>query len=97
MNAPFKHPAIHSNFLPTHLDHLDWSDQQPGETRKPGTFRSIDLLLLLIRQSVSWIARRHRRHTAVQALNDHYLKDIGLDRDQILSSVEKAEVAGKPA
>ena len=37
-------------------------------------------------------ADRHKRRTAIrklQALNDHYLKDIGLDRSEIVSSIEE--------
>lgn len=99
MNAPFKRPAIDGNFRPTHLDHLDWSALHSDRTRDADPLRLIDVPEYLVRRGIGWLARWRRRRSAVialQALNDHYLNDIGLDRDQIESAVKNAETGGKP-
>jgi len=56
-----------------------------------GALRRVNGLEAAVRQSVGWISRWRQRRSAIrklQALNDHYLKDIGLDRSEIVSSVE---------
>ena len=52
-------------------------------------------------RNLGWISRWRQRRTAIrelQALSDHYLTDIGLDRSQIVSTVEDIiETGGQPA
>ncbi len=45
-----------------------------------------------VRRSVDWISHWRQRRTGthkLQALNDHYLADFGLERSQIVSTVEE--------
>jgi len=54
-----------------------------------------------LRRTRGRISRWRRRRIGIrkfQALNDHYLTDIGLDRSQIVSKVEEIiETGGQPA
>ena len=46
----------------------------------------------LARQTAGWISRWCRRRAdarKLQALSDHYLRDVGLDRSQIVSPFER--------
>ena len=49
-----------------------------------------------LRRLVAEISRWRRRHAAIrqlQALNDHYLADIGLERDRIVPTIERLSEA----
>ena len=51
-----------------------------------------------VRRSAGWIALWRRRRAAnleLRTLNDHYLRDIGLDRRQIVSPIEEIVEAGR--
>ena len=68
------------------------SDQQIDGIQGIGTFRLINCVELAIRRSARWIAHWRQRRIAIgklQALNDHYLKDIGLDRSEIVWSAKE--------
>ncbi len=63
--------------------------------------RLVNGLESAVRRSVGGISRWRRRRTAIrelQALSDHHLTDIGLDRSQIVSTVEEIiETGGQTA
>ena len=62
-----------------------------------GTVRLIKGLESAVRHCADGISRWRRRRTAIrelQALSDHYLTDVGLERSQIVSTVEKMIAAG---
>lgn len=66
--------------------------QQTHADRNQGAsvLRLINSLKSALRWCVGWILCWHQRSTAIrelQALNDHYLKDIGLERSEIVRSV----------
>lgn len=55
------------------------------------TLWPVDLLKSMLGCLVCWISRWRRRRVAIrqlQALNDHYLADLGLDRSQLAAGVE---------
>jgi uncharacterized protein YjiS (DUF1127 family) len=55
------------------------------------TFRLINGLESIVRRCVGRISHWRERHIMIrklQALNEHYLKDIGLERSEIISMVE---------
>ena len=57
-----------------------------------GALRLINGLKSAVRRSAGGISRWRRRRKAIrelQALSDHYLADIGLDRSQIVSTIEE--------
>ena len=57
-----------------------------------GTLRLITGLRSAVRRAVAGISRWRQRRRAIrelQALSDHYLTDIGLDRSRIVSTVEQ--------
>ncbi len=90
MNAHFNYPDLNNNFKQTHLERPVRADRQIDKIRNVGALRLVKVLASSIRQGVGrisrWIERRSAIHT-LQALNDHYLKDIGMVRSQIVSSV----------
>jgi uncharacterized protein YjiS (DUF1127 family) len=63
--------------------------------------RLVNGLESAVRRSVGGISRWRQRRTAIrelQALSDHHLTGIGLDRSQIVSTVEEIiETGGQPA
>lgn len=89
MTANYEPPNLGSSFQQAHAD-------RPG--REIDGIPSIRALRLVnglesaVRRSVGGISRWRRRRTLIrklQALSDHYLTDIGLDRSQIVSTVEE--------
>ena len=90
MNAYYELPNLGSSFQQAHADRTE----RPG--RQINAILSIGVLRLVngsaLRRSLGWISLWRRRRTAIrelQALSDHHLADIGLDRSQIVSTVEK--------
>ena len=74
-------------------DHSERRDRAIGRLLKIGARRLVNWSISAFR----WIALWHRRSTTareLQYLNDHYLKDIGLDRAQVASSVDEIIDAG---
>jgi len=81
-----------------------WPKQRGCRTgRNPSirALRLVDVLASAVRRSVRVISRWRRRRAAIRelrALNDHYLRDIGLDRSRIVSTVEEIlETGDRPA
>ncbi len=85
------------------LPHLGSSVQQAhtDRSKRPGrridgipsfrTFRLVNDLESALRRNVDGFSRRRQRRRAIrelQGLSDHDLTDIGLDRSQIVSTVE---------
>ncbi len=64
------------------------------------TGRTVNAVRRLVRRCVDLILQWHARRAAIrelQGLNDHYLKDIGLERSQIASAVDAiTEKGGHP-
>jgi uncharacterized protein YjiS (DUF1127 family) len=90
-----KYPNLISSFQQA----LAVSPEQPGcqidGIPCVGVLRLANCLKSAVRRSVGWIYRRHQRRTAIrklQALNDHFLKDIGPDRAEIVLYVEEVMV-----
>ncbi len=65
-----------------------------------GASRLVNGLVWAVRRSVGGISRWRHRRTAIrelQALSEHYLTDIGLERSQIVSTVDEIiETGGRP-
>ena len=99
MNAYYELPNPGSGFQQAHADRTE----RPG--RRIDRILSIGALRLVngsaLRRSVGGISRWRQRRTAIrelQALSDHHLTDIGLDRSRIVSTVEEIiESGGQPA
>jgi uncharacterized protein YjiS (DUF1127 family) len=90
MNAYYELPNPGSGFQQAHTDRSERPGRQVNAILGIGTLRQINGSAL--RRSLDWISLWFRRRTAVrelQALSDHHLADIGLDRSQIVSTVEK--------
>lgn len=75
---------------------------RPGRSGSPGLHLTTRLasgasrkaggLELAVQWSIRFVRRWHRRRAAIrvlESLSDHYLRDIGLDRSQITSRVER--------
>lgn len=90
-----------------HAGRPNWSNRPERPARQIDGILSISALRLVkgvasvVRRSGGVIFRWYQRHTAnreLRALSDHYLKDIGLDRSQIVSPFEETiEPGGQPA
>jgi uncharacterized protein YjiS (DUF1127 family) len=89
MNPCNKHPKLDSGFQQTYANRPERQiDGIPGI----GALRLFNGLKSAVRRSVGWISRWHQRRTLIRkllALNDHNLKDIGLERSDIASYVEE--------
>lgn len=97
MTAHFKHHTFTSSFKPTHLGRVERPDHQASRSHGIGS-QLIVFLESAVRRNVGRIARWYQRRSAIfalQALNDHYLKDIGLDRSGIVASVGEAARDGR--
>ena len=101
MRPHYKHSDLGSSFQQTHTDRPGWPGPRIDEIPGIGALRLINGLESIVRRSVDWFSRWRQRRTAIrelQALNDHYLKDIGLDRSHIVTSVEEIhETRGQTA
>ena len=66
-----------------------------------GALALVNGLESAVRRKLGGISRWRQRRTAIrelQALSDHHLTDIGLDRSRIVSTVEQIiETGGQPA
>ncbi len=70
----------------------DRSGRQLDGIPSIGALRLVSCLKSSVLHGVDWISRWHHRRIGIrklQALNDHYLKDIGLDRSEVVSYVEE--------
>ena len=89
MNPNNVHPNLRSNFQQALTERPGRQiDGIPGI----GALRLVNCVESAIRWSAGWISRWRRRRIGIrkfQALNDHYLKDIGLDRSEIVWSVKE--------
>jgi len=57
-----------------------------------------DVRRMWLLQLIDWVSDRYHRRVLIrqlQNLNDHYLKDIGLERDEIVSYVKGISMSGK--
>ncbi len=89
MNPYYELPNLGSGFQQAHAER---TGRQIDEISSIGVLRLVNGLESAVRRSVGWMSRWRQRRVAVrelQGLNDHQLKDIGLDRSQIVSAVEK--------
>ena len=87
MNSYSELPNLGSGFRQTHA----------GRLERPGRWRLVKGLESALRQGIRGISRWRQRRSAIrelQALSDHHLADIGLDRAQIVSVVE--EIQARP-
>ena len=92
MNTNNEHPNLGSCFQQAHADRPERPGRLTDRISSIGALRLVSGLESVISWSVGGISRWRHRRTAIcklQALNDHYLKDIGLDRSEIVSSVEE--------
>ncbi len=101
MNAYYELSNPGSSFQQAHADRTERPGRQINAILSIGALRQVISLDSALRRSLGWISRWRRRRTAIrelQALSDHHLADIGLDRSQIVSTVEKnIETGGQPA
>lgn len=84
VNPYCKHPNLGSNFQQAHSDRPKRPDRQINGIPSIGALRLVN--------GPESVARWHNRRPAIrkpQPLNDHYLKDIGLNRSEIVSSAEE--------
>ena len=73
--------------------------RQIGGLPSIGAWRLVNGLVSALRRAVGAVSRWRRRRGAIrmlQALSDHHLRDIGLDRSQIMSRVEVTTETGDP-
>jgi len=101
MNPYYELPKLGSNFQQAHADRPQRPDRQIDGFPSIWALRLVNGLELAVRRSFGWISRWRQRRTTIrklQALSDHYLLDIGLDRPQIVSTVEETSKTGsRPA
>jgi uncharacterized protein YjiS (DUF1127 family) len=89
MNPYYELPNLGSSFQQAHADR---PGRQIDRLLSIGALRLVNGLGSAVRRSVGVISRWRQRRTAIrelQALSDHQLTDIGLDRSQIVSTVEE--------
>ena len=98
--------AMNRYYEPHHLGsssqqpHIDWPeplDRQIDGIPGVGALRLANGLESAVRWSIGRISRWRQRHAAIrefQALSDHYLRDIGLNCSQVVSTVEAVIKAG---
>ncbi len=100
MNPYYEPPNLGSSFRQAHADRPEWPGRQIGGIPSIGALRLVNGLDSAVRGSVGGISRGRQRRTAVrelQALSDRPLTDIGLDRSQIVSTVEEIiKTGGQP-
>lgn len=101
MNPHYEPPDLGSSFQQAHADRPERPSREIDRIPSIGALRLVNGLESAVRQSIGRISRWHQRCTAIrelQALSDHYLTDIGLDRSQIVSTVEETiETGGQSA
>ncbi len=104
MNPCYELPNLGNSFQQAHADRPE-RPERPGHQidgiPSIGALRLVNGLESAVRRSVGGISRWRQRRIAIrelQALSDHHLTDIGLDRSQIVSMVEEIiETGGQPA
>ncbi len=97
MKPCYEIPDSNSNFQQT--EHGRSASPGLHLTTRPssGASRKASGFELVVRWSIRFVRRWHRRRAAIRALeslSDHYLRDIGLDRSQIISRVERNSYIG---
>ena len=101
MKPYYELPNLGSSFQQAHADRPERPGRQIDGIPSIGALRLVNGLESAVRRSVGGISRWRQRRTAIrelQALSDHHLTDIGLDRSQIVSTVEEIiETGGQPA
>ncbi len=101
MNPYYELPNFGSTFQQAHAGRPDRPGRQIDGIISTGVLRLVNGLESAVRWSVGRISRWRQRRTAIrelQALSDHYLTDIGLDRSLIVSTVEEiVKTGGRPA
>ena len=88
MNFNSKLPVYGSSFQQAHAV---LPGRQSARISSAGVLRLVNGPISAVRWIVGGISRWRRRRNAIrelQAISDHYLKDIGLDRSQIVPAVE---------
>ncbi len=100
MNPNYEPPNPGGSFRQAHADRPGRPSRQINGSPSIGALRLVDGLKSAVRRIAGGISRWRQRRTAIrelQALSDHYLKDIGLDRAQIVSTVEEIiKTSGQP-
>ena len=97
MNPYYGPPNLGSSFQQAHADRPERPGRQIDGMLRIGALRLVKCLKSAVRRSIGGISRWRRRRTAIralQALSDHCLTDIGLDRSQIVSTAEKIREIG---
>ena len=101
MNPYCEPPNLGSSFQQAHADRPKRPGRRIDGILSIGALRLVNGLESAVRWSIGGISRWRQRRAAIrelQALSDHYLTDIGLDRSQIVSTVgEIIETGGRPA
>ncbi len=101
MNPYYALPNLGSSFQQAHADRPERPGRQIDGISSIGALRLVNGLESAVRRSVGGISRWRQRRTAIrelQALSEHPPRDIGLDRSQIVSTVEEIiETGGQPA
>jgi len=100
MNANYVLPNLAGGIQQADADLPERPGHQIDGILSIGALRLVNGLESAVRRSVGGVSRWRQRRTAIrelQALSDHYLTDIGLDRSQIVSTVEKiVETSDRP-
>lgn len=92
MNPYYELSNLGSSFQQAHADRPERPGRQIDGIPSIGALRLVNGLVSAVRRSVGRIPRWRLRLTTIrelQALSDHHLKDIGLDRSQIVPTVEE--------
>ncbi len=101
MNPCYVPPNLGSSFQQAHADRPERPGRRIDGIPSIAALRLVNGLESAVRRKLGGISRRRRRRTAIrelQALSDHHLTDIGLDRCQIVSTGEEIiETGGQPA
>ncbi len=101
MNPYYELPNLGRSFQQAHADRAKRPDRQIGGITSIVALWLVNVLESAALRTVGGISRWRRRRTAIrelQALSDYYLTDIGLDRSQIVATVEKnIETGSQPA
>ena len=83
MNPYYEPPNLGSSFQQAHADRPERPGRQIDGIPSIGALRLVNGLESAVRRSVGGISRWRQRRIAIrklQALSDHHLADIGLDR-----------------
>ena len=101
MNSSFKQLNLDDSLHQFHDHRAERLSRESDETSNIVFRWFADEVKQLVRRVALWISRWRQRRAAIrelQLLNDHYLKDIGLERSQIASALDELpESGGHPA